>query len=251
MKSKKLILIALTVALVLSAAVPAIMAANETVINGAYEEILIDVVVMPTAKATINPYGMPVPVYDTAATPAKIEGKTLKTAGQIATQPLVMYNKTDSKLSVGATVTASGVSGLELVSSIPANSDEKQAMVFLEAQQAQSLTGDDYVVVDDTHPLPAGYIGTVDGAKLVDEFNDWPASTYSASATNMILVDADDPVSKAGIAVMDEADSDGKPQTTSYVLYRLAGKCVEEPETAWRTSDKFTVKVAFSFKQTT
>ena len=244
MKSKKLVLMALVIVLTLSLAIPAIMAANETVISGKYEEIVLDVVLMPTGKAVINPYGMPVKALDTQTVPQEIAGKTLKTAGKIATQPLVMYNKTDVDLSVGATVSASGVSGLELsTSTVSPTSADKKAQVYLEAQQDTTLTGTDYTITADT----AGFIGTVDGAKLVDAFNAWPASTYNQTSTNQVIVNPESPITKKGIATMTKADVDGKPQAGSYVLYRLGGNCSEEPEVAWKTTDKFDVKVAFSF----
>lgn len=244
MKSKKLVLMALVIVLTLSLAIPAIMAANETVISGKYEEIVLDVVLMPTGKAVINPYGMPVKALDTQSTPQEIAGKTLKTAGKIATQPLVMYNKTDVDLSVGATVSASGVSGLELsTSTVSPTSADKKAQVYLEAQQDTTLTGTDYTITADT----AGFIGTVDGAKLVDAFNAWPASTYNQTNANQVIVNPESPITKKGIATMTKADVDGKPQAGSYVLYRLGGNCSEEPEVAWKTTDKFDVKVAFSF----
>jgi len=261
MKSKKLVLMALVIVLTLSLAIPAIMAANETVISGKYEEIVLDVVLMPTGKAVINPYGMPVKALDTQTVPQEIAGKTLKTAGKIATQPLVMYNKTDVDLSVGATVSASGVSGLELsTSTVSPTSADKKAQVYLEdqqnttrekkrsrfsreAQQDTTLTGTDYTITADT----AGFIGTVDGAKLVDAFNAWPASTYNQTNANQVIVNPESPITKKGIATMTKADVDGKPQAGSYVLYRLGGNCSEEPEVAWKTTDKFDVKVAFSF----
>ena len=244
MKSKKLVLMALVIVLTLSLAIPDIRAAIETVISGNYEEIVLDVVLMPTGKAVINPYGMPVKALDTQTVPQEIAGKTLKTAGKIATQPLVMYNKTDVDLSVGATVSASGVSGLELsTSTVSPTSADKKAQVYLEAQQNTTLTGTDYTITADT----AGFIGTVDGAKLVDAFNAWPASTYNQTSTNQVIVNPESPITKKGIATMTKADVDGKPQSGSYVLYRLGGNCSEEPEVAWKTTDKFDVKVAFSF----
>ena len=229
MKSKKLVLMALVIVLTLSLAIPAIMAANETVISGKYEEIVLDVVLMPTGKAVINPYGMPVKALDTQTTPQEIAGKTLKTAGKIATQPLV---------------SSSGVSGLELsTSTVSPTSADKKAQVYLEAQQDTTLTGTDYTITADT----AGFIGTVDGAKLVDAFNAWPASTYNQTNTNQVIVNPEGPITKKNIATMTKADVDGKPQSGSYVLYRLGGNCSEEPEIAWKTTDKFDVKVAFSF----
>ncbi len=64
---------------------------------------------------------------------------------------------------------------------------------------------------------------------------------------NQVIVNPESPITKKGIATMTKADVDGKPQAGSYVLYRLGGNCSEEPEVAWKTTDKFDVKVAFSF----
>ena len=115
LNKKRVASAALAGALALSMAAPAF--ASQSVITGNYKEIRLAVTVPTTGKAVINPYGMPVKALDTQSTPQEIAGKTLKTAGKIATQPLVMYNKTDVDLSVGATVSASGVSGLELSTS--------------------------------------------------------------------------------------------------------------------------------------
>ncbi len=249
MKNKKVIILALVAVMVIGIAVPA-FAANQTStkINGAYEELPIDVVVMPTGKAVINPYKMPIKPKDTATTSAEI-GKTITTAGQISTYPLAMYNKGDVDLAVGATVTASNVTGVELVTtSIPASSTDKQAQVYLEAKQDTTLDGDDYSVTADT----TGYIVNVKGDTLCDAFNAWTETTYDRTSTSQVIVNPDEPTRAKEIAKMKKADpTTGQPQAGSYVLYRLAGKCVEAPDTAWATTDKFEVDVAFTFSPTT
>ena len=46
--------------------------------SGKYEEIVLDVVLMPTGKAVINPYGMPVKALDTQTVPQEIaDGRSL------------------------------------------------------------------------------------------------------------------------------------------------------------------------------
>ena len=253
MKGKKLILMALAVVLTLSLAVPAILAAGqETVINGGYEEIIVDVVLMPTRKAQLNPYSMPVKALDTQATPAQIDNLTLKTAGKIATQPLVMYNKTDVALSVGATVSAENVTGIELLTSnVAPTSTDKQAQIYLEAMQDFSLNGNDYTVGADADVRNvAGRIAGVDGRKVVAAFNAWRTTTYDRNSTNQIIVNPDEPTRRKNIAVMNAGTGFG-PNAGSYVLYRLGGDCSEAPDTAWAPTDKFDVKIAFSFTPTT
>lgn len=243
MKCKKLITLALAGVMTLSmAAVPG-MAASETVIKGAFEPITIDVVVMPTGKAQLNPYSMPVKAMDTQATPAQIGTSTLNTAGQIATQPLAMYNKTDVDLSVGATVSAENVSSsLELVSrSIAASVTDKQALVYLEAKQDRTLTA-----TDAGQAAGAGVIGDLNGANLVAAFNAWDATSYNKTDASQILVNAGEATTKKNIAIMD-AGTGSAPNAGGFVLYRLGGECTAEPETAWAASDKFDIKVAFSF----
>lgn len=254
MKCKKLILVALVVALTLSLGIPAILAADSTSteIKGEYKAPVIDVIVMPEGSAQLNPYAMPVKALD--STGVQIGTKTLKTTGQIATQPLAMYNKTDVELSVGATVSATNINGVELVTKpFRATETDKQALIYLEAKQSATLGASDYFVATDTNPTPgAGYIGTIDGEKLVDEFNLWQKTTYNAAATDQVLVDPKEPTTKKGLATMAAGTGTG-PNTGSYVLYRLGGACVESPETAWAegsSGDKFNVNVSFSFTPT-
>lgn len=261
MKSRKLIVMALVIALTMSLAVPAILAATDssTTITGTYEEPDIDVVVMPTGTATINPYEMPVKAMDTnAAGAAQVGTALLENAGQIACQPLVMYNKTTVPLSVGATVSAENVStGLELVTrALSPRSTDKQALVYLEAKQSANLGATDYFVAPDTDPDAApgvGYIGNVNGARLVSEFNTWEQKDYLLSNEDQVIVNPEEPTTKKGIATMAAGDGTG-PLQGSYVMYRLSGQCVEEPDVAWKAAaddgsgaDGFTVKVAFSF----
>lgn len=248
MKCKKVVSMAMAGVMTLAMAVPS-MAADplQTVITGKYEEITLDVVVMPTGSATINPYEMPVPVMDTNTSPAKIAGKTLNTAGKIASQPLAMYNKTNVALNVGATVTAANISeGLELVTkNIGTKATEKQVQVYLEAKQETTLASGDV-----GKSKAAGVIGDFDGGKLADIFNTWEASTYNAANTNQVLVNPEAAATKKGLAIMNAGKEEGGkmvPDTGSFVLYRLGGNCVESPETAWTGTDKFDVNVVFSF----
>lgn len=247
MKCKKLITMALAGAMTLSMAVPSMAAGTETKISGSYQPITIDVILMPTGKAQINPYGMPVKAYDTGATPAIIQNSgadmTLNTAGKIATQPLVMYNKTTSELNVGATVSAANVTGLELVTTnIAASATDKQAQIYLETKQDMTLVNGDVGTGTNVATKVAG----VDGVKVVNAFNSWATTTYDKTNPSQVLVNPDEPTTKKGIATLAAATSTGV-SSGGFVLYRLGGNCTEEPETPWSTSDKFDINVAFSF----
>lgn len=252
MKGKKLILMALAVVLTLSLAVPAIMAANNVTINGKYEEITVDVVLMQSGEATINPYGMPITVEDAGGS----EIGLVKTAGKISSYPLVMYNKTEVPLSVGATVSAENVNGVELVTTnIAASSTDKQAQVYLETKQDWTLGNLDYKLSTDT--TTANFIGTVNARKLVAAFNAWEATTYDRTKTSQVIVNPDEPTRQKNMAVMN-AGTGIAPNEGSYVLYRLGGNCVEAPDVAWNAgatggtgADGFDVKIAFTFTPTT
>lgn len=256
MKCKKLAALALTGVMTLSLAAPAFAAGTSTKITGLYKEIPIEVSVQPTGSAVINPYSMPMKAK---ADDLTTEFKELTTAGQIATNPLVMYNKTEIDLDVGATVSVALTKGstLEIVQTkvnnvasgkTPAET-AKKAQVFLEATRNTTLTDADV----DTAATPdtTANICGIDGNAVVTAFNSWEAEDYAAANAYQILANPDEAVTKEKIALLSgglaDADGDVSPSQGSFVLYRLSGSVTKNPEEAWTAKDGFDVNVAFTF----
>lgn len=246
MKCKKIVALALTGVMTLALAAPAFAAGTSTKITGAFEDITISVSVKDTGKAVINPYSMPVKAL---ADDGKAKLAELTTAGKIATNPLVMYNKTAINLSVGATVSATvpTTSGVELISTpVMATSTEKRAQVYLEVKRDNSLTSANI----STTAAPATDICGIGGQAVIDAFNDWAATTYDRTAKNQILVSADEETTKENLAIMSACtDNSGTmvQNAGSFILYRLAGSVAKKPDVAWAETDTFDVNVAFTF----
>lgn len=242
MKCKKLTALVLTGVMTLSLAVPAF--AIGTKITGAYEEITIDVTLNDVSTAAINPFSMPVK----ALADDETELKELTTAGKIATQPLVMYNGTEIDLNVGATVTTTmGKNATMTLVSDPIEEDstDKAAQVFLEFKRDTTLAAGDIHADSESTT-----INGVDGAKVIKAFNNWSATTYSEDNANQILLESDTAVSKENLAILSAGKLNGSevdPETGSFILYRLAGDAVKNPDEAWSKNDTFDVNIAFSF----
>lgn len=251
MKFKKISALVLTGAMTLALAAPAYAVdANTTVIDGKYKTITIDVSVPTTGSAVINPYSMPVKAV--ADDTNKTELTEVTTAGKIATNPLVIYNKTTTNLSVGATVTAEvpTTSGLEIVAApVKDTVTDKQAQVYLEAIRDTSLKNTDVVTTPD-----ATSICGLKGDNVIKAFNTWAPTTFNKSAKNQIPVTPGEDSIKEGIAVMSAGKTTGtgssavtKPEPGSFVLVRLAGTVAKNPENKWAATDTFKVNVAFTF----
>lgn len=253
MKCKKLITFALTGAMALSIAAPAFAAESNlaTEISGGYDEIEIAVTVQPTGTAVINPYSMPVQaMYKPETGDASSVGE-LTSAGQIATQPLVMVNKSSVNLSVGAEVTATmpTASQMELVTTAPTSKiTDKQALVYLEMKRDTTLRESDITTSTSKKPICG-----IDGSKVVEAFNAWPASTYNKSAKDQVVVNPEESTVKQDMAIMNAASkgatasSKNTANPGSFVLYRLGGVVVKNPDEAWTKKDTFTVNAAFKF----
>ena len=250
MKSKKLIAMGLAVVMTAALAVPA-LAAN-TVITGMYQEIQIDVDVSPVGTAVINPYGMPVKAMYKATPEAEpVAVDTLKTAGKIATQPLVAVNKCDVTLDVGATVSGTVKGSLMLASKDVSTLKTKSAVVYLECKQDTTLDNTNLSSTDADQPIEG-----VKGADLVAAFNDWDATSYDfgtdAVNAGKILVGTT-AKTKANLCTMAAAEESAtpgdpmEPQKGSFMLFRLGGDVVQAPTDAWTAKDGVVVNVAFTF----
>jgi hypothetical protein len=242
--TKRITSLALAGALAASLAVPAFAASNTTNVNGSYKEITIAVTVPSTGTVYINPYGLPISVEQSDNSTVKIEGQ------QIASLPMYISNDGDTKLTVGATVSAKlgTKAAFELLSAAPKDtSKSKQAFVWFEMKAASNTAlGDSITPVD-------GKLTLKDSMKdaINKECADWSKATVSYSSGSAVVVTTD---SKSGknLATLEAADVDATTGKVTYkpgsfALFRLAGQVVQEPDTAWSTSDSFTTTIAFTF----
>lgn len=234
MKTKKLATLAMAGALCFSLAAPAFAGGTSTEITAKYSEIQIDVTVPATAKAVINPYSMPVSVK---ADDGTTEKGVLSTAGQVASDPMLLVNGTELNLLVGASVTTTS-SGVELATTaIKSTSTEKMAQVYLEVKQDKTIstvkTGDEA-------------IGGYEAGEVLDAFNAWAASTYAKTNTNQVICSTDATTTGSKMAVMGPSGAAG-----NIVLARLGGTVAQNPDTAWADTDTVTVNVAWSFTPAT
>lgn len=259
MKSKKLI--ALGLAVVTTAALAAPAFAADTVINGMYKQIKIDVEIPTVGKAVINPYNMPVKAeYVDIADDNKVkELSALTTAGKIATQPLIGISTCEVALDVGATVTGTPKGDLMLAAKDLTGLKTKSAVVYLECKQDMTLVVGDVAATDPAVAADKAISG-IKGAKAVDAFNAWPASTYNFNTDAAAEKANSDKVlvgttakNKAKLCTLAAALPDAtdnnklKPQQGSFLLARLGGDVVQNPTEAWTTQDGVSVNVAFTF----
>lgn len=251
MKSKKLIAMGLAVVMTAALAVPAL--AEDTVITGMYEEIKIDVEIPNTGTAVINPYEMPVKAMYKATPDAKGEEvAALTTAGKIATQPLIGVSTCEVALDVGATVTGTPKGNLMLSNKDISAAKTTSAVVYLECKQDMTLSSAEISSTDSDKPISG-----IKGQEAVAAFNAWPTSTYDFGTTDAAKAANADKVlvtesgsTKLGLCTLAAAkDNAGtmEPQTGSFLLARLGGDVVQSPTDGWTAKDGVVVNVAFTF----
>lgn len=97
--SKKLVSLALALVMIVALAVPAMAS---TVVTGKYEEVNIAVVVPGNTTAVINPYALPVKVYN----PEDASSSQLVSGQQIVSQPMLLRNQGEIDLNVSVTLSA-------------------------------------------------------------------------------------------------------------------------------------------------
>ncbi len=216
----------------LSLAVPAF--ATSTVIDGAYNPVTLAVTVPKTAKAIINPYGLPYDLDETTA----ISGESITTGA-----PLLIENRSKVALEVGGTVTGAVKDGsdLALVASLatPGSDTPKEVVATVELFEALGVSE---ATLEDTE-------GTI---------NPKFAALDSADAKLHATVDPDDedgvdlgPVNTGDKLILREGSSEGELQNGGAGFFRLSGDATLKPAEDWTKNDGFTVTVAFTFTPAT
>lgn len=246
--SKKIALI-LVLALVLATAIPALAATEfKTTIEGAYEDIDLQVLVPTTIQAVLNPYGLPVKIDADDGTPLD----SLTSPGQIATKPLVGANLTDVNLKVGATVTGTQKGQFKLVTSAPSKTAKTNTgLVYLEMKSASNLG---YVVDPDTNS--ATLSNYFDGASVMTEMNKWTLPTKYNSKQHLILSNGK-ATTKSGMCTITAGTASvegGEIDTVSengYFMARLTGSIVQKPTNPWVANDGFTAAITWEFEPAT
>lgn len=270
MKCEKLIALALVCVMTLEMALSAFAVdspQSTTRISGTTEDVTIDVTVPTNGVAVVNPFLLPVKTFyfengdSYNGNLLEMPDGELLTAGKISSLPLVVINRTNAALDVGATVTAT-TRGSLVFGKAPINDrmKTKTAVVYLECMNAADIA--DSVVkgrpLTGASVLSRPYTGNypicgVNGEHLLASFNAWKPTTYdfSANAENpgKILVGttaatkgklcklARSTVSSDSVSVHD----------AGLMLYRLGGDVVKYPSTAWDETDGFDVSIVFSF----
>jgi hypothetical protein len=233
---KKVLSLALAGAMAASLAVPS-FAANETTVTATYKEVTINVDVSTTGNVYINPYALPVKIGTGASGDVKV-------SEQIVTEPLTIKNKTDVKLDVNATATATINTGSTMTlatSALTKDDTAKKAFVYLDVVSATTLSGADSAVT---------------AAAIADAYKaaGWTkAESYKEDATNLLVLNAAKATTKSGLVTLAaaELDTDGTTLKTynagSIAVFRLNGNCVAAPKDPWAATDGFTAKIAFTF----
>jgi len=185
-------------------------------------------VTMPTGVVLgLNPYKMK---YAGATAFLKNEkGKQ----DQILSPMAVIENKSDVKLSVNATVTATAsTEDITFVqtandAATSASNDAKTVFLTVQIAEAKDKTGSGWK--SDTAPTAA--VLTADGEAF-----------YGNDGTSDIAADAADTGKMKAIEI---DATDGK--VANYIGFKFAGAAAEAPETPWDSNDKIDVAVVFTF----
>jgi hypothetical protein len=230
---------------------------TSTDVTGNYVAIPINVSVPSSAKAQINPYGLPVTI-DAVAT----GGSDSTISGwQIVSQPMYITNEGTVALKVSASVTAkvtgSKTGTAEMVATAPTDkTTDKQIYAQLQmVANSAALTG---------------YTGTSTSdwkTALTDADKDLLNAAFATDSTwnsaSSLTLSTDEAQSKADMVTLAKVkdptyETDGTTVKTpaaydkgSVALFRIAGNVTEDPEVAWTTADGFTATIAFTFKPST
>lgn len=246
--SKKIALI-LVLALTLAIAVP-VLAAQQTIVTGEYEDPVIDVTITATGDvgAVINPYALPWAVTTDDGT--ELAAK-LKNSQIVVAKPLAAYSMSEVDLNVGAKVLGEVVGDEFRLSSEKPDSEStmKSGLVYLEMKSVDDLG---YTNTPDT----SACIGDLNGAKIVKALNDWTREPYSESKATQLVVSTRE-ASKTGMCTLKAAvDASGNklatPATTGgYMVARLSGDMVKAPTVPWKETDGVKVTITWIFEPAT
>lgn len=214
----------------LSLAVPAF--ASSTVIDGSYNPITLAVTVPKTAKAIINPYGLPYNLDENTVVKGDEAGITTGSA-------LLIENRSKTALKVSGTVTAAVKDDSDvtfITTGTPTeNAAKKEVLVNVELFEALGVTEANYSDLETTINPKFAALKTANAvAKAVAD---------PASATGVALTNVGDGL------ILRECNAEGELQNGGAGFFRLSGLATKAPtaDSAWDKTDGFTVTVAFTF----
>lgn len=209
---------------------------NTTTITGTYTEIPLKVTVPTTGDVKINPYGLPV----TLSEGATISGEQLLTA-----KPLMIQNRSEVALKVGASLNvtiASTATDLTLGTVSAVESENKKASgadkkmnVQLEVFSAPGVVEDN---ASDSEAVNGKFAAlTSENAEAAVE-----AKTVGSAAIGKDLI------------ILNKGNAEGGLQDGGAAFFRIAGTVTKNPDAAkkWDAAkDKFTATVTFTFEPDT
>lgn len=220
--TKRLASAAVAGVMALSMAAPAFAAETATNITGTYRAITLNVTVPTTGTAIINPYGLP---YDISG--STVSGQQITTGA-----PLLIQNKSAVPLSVSASAIGQVKGDFLFAASAPADTvTTKSGYVLVQMFAADGVTETNAA---DTEVLAQKFAALPENSD--DSTKDIVVGTTAASKNDILTL-------RAG-------SSDGELVDGGAAFFRLGGKVVKSPATAWASTDGFTVKVAFTFEPT-
>lgn len=208
-------------ALALSMAAPAMAASQSTVIDSTFNPITLAVTVPKTAKAIINPYGLPY----------TMEGEvTVSGANAVITtgSAMLIENRSAVALKVGAKVKGETKgTGVAFATGASVDDAKKEVKVSFEAFEAVGITEANFSEPETVNPKFAN-LKTAD-AKL----------TAAVDTTETTATDAG-----SGL-ILREANADGEMQNGGAGFFRLVGTAGKTQ--TWEKTDGFTTTIAFTF----
>lgn len=228
MNLKRFASVAMAGALALSLTAPA-FATNSTNITGTYRAITLAVTVPTTGTAIINPYGLPYELSEGVS----ISGQQITTGA-----PLLIANRSAVSLSVSATAIGTVKGDFVYSATDPTTAGAGGASLTTKAGlvkvQVFPATGVTQANAEDADALNTKFAALPDDSP--DPTKDIIVGTTAATVNDIITLkkaNASDELVDGGAA-----------------FFRLTGKVVKSPATAWASTDGFAVKVAFTFEPT-
>jgi hypothetical protein len=235
---KKILSLALAGAMAASLAVPACAAtsSNTTKVTATYQPVTIDVVVPTTGTTIINPYGLPVDIGPTG-TVVQVKG------AQLVNKPMLLKNKTSTKLNVSVSATASVTGTFTFATSDieDVTTDTKNDGFVYLGFAASDLTGAETALTD-------AAVATKYAAVTWPEYDG--DKTIALKATTSAIT-------KSNVAVLAAAtmDTDGTTfkeyASGSIEYFGMCGSVAQNPKTAWVAKDGFVANIAFTFTPNT
>jgi hypothetical protein len=237
---KKILSLALAGAMAASLAVPACAAtsSNTTKVTATYQPVTIDVVVPTTGTTIINPYGLPVDIGPTG-TVVQVKG------AQLVNKPMLLKNKTSTKLNVSVSATASVTGAFTFATAAIedfSKDTKNDGFVYLAFAANTELTGAETALTD-------AAVATAYSKVTWPEYDE--EKNIALKATTTAITKSD--VAVLGAATMDTTDTTKFSAYTadSIVYFGMCGQVSQTPKTAWVAKDGFVANIAFTFTPNT